>query len=300
MDNENGHCGVIGGNMNTPLLAAWFTWIAVLLFFIGLDLLKEPDKSLLKLLAGAEKNTNWQQIAEQFGPVFAAFFPIGNLQRIEQRLVWAGKPFGLSSSNGFIGLKVILLLIGVFIGVFFSLLGLPSLFAFVSGLIGYIGPDLLLTSLMENRQKAIFKAMPNMIGLLATAIRSGMELGPAMEMVGKNIPGPLGDEMRMAWREIATGRPRAAALKAMAKRTGVFIVERFVETIVTAEERGSERISDVLTAFMADLRASQTRKAQEEARKIPTKMLLPLILCILLPMIVMLATPVAFTLLKAL
>ena len=49
--------------------------------------------------------------------------------------------------------------------------------------------------------------------------------------------GPLEEVMREAWKEIATGKSRANVLRKSAKDTGVPTFERFVDTIIVAEER---------------------------------------------------------------
>lgn len=272
--------------------------MSVVLVFVGLDFLREPDKSLFQ--GRALQKTSWQRLAEVVGPVLAVWFPAVNIENLRQKLVWAGEPWGISV-QGFIGLKAMLLAGGVFAGFFLAALGLPSVFVPLLAVLAYLAPDMVLGQMVDRRQSAIYRDMPNMVGLVATAVKAGVELGPALNTVGEHMTGPLGEELRRAWLEISTSRrPRAASLREMAKRTGVPVVERFVETINTAEERGGMDISGTLSSFMADLRASQSRKAQEEARKIPTKLNLPLILCIFLPMLAMLLYPVVITVMDVL
>jgi tight adherence protein C len=230
--------------------------------------------------------------------MIAGFFPVVSINKLRQKIIWSGNPWNLSGEE-FIGLKVLCLGSGIALGSLLIAIGFPPVIMLAISVLAYFLPDVHLSSVLKKRQKSIYKDMPIMAGLLATAIKAGVELGPALESVSKNLTGPLGDEMGKTWKEIATGKPRSGCLRNMAKRTGVPIVERFVETINTAEERGSENISQILNNFMNDLQNSQSRKAQEEARKLPTKMLLPLVVCIFLPMLAILMTPVLFMLLKA-
>lgn len=287
--------------MDNCLLAAWLAGLSVILAFLGYDYFKTRDKSFVSSVLNAAENKKqaklWKQFIDRVGPVAASFFPIISMEKVKNRLVWAGNPGNLNSEE-FIGLKVLCLVIGIAVGGLLTAIGFPPVILVVVCAIAYFLPDAYLSSALTKRQTAIYKDMPVMAGLLATAIKAGVELGPALEIVGKNLTGSLGDEMRRTWKEIATGKSRSICLRSMAKRTGVPIVERFVETIVTAEERGSEKISEALNNFMNDLGASQRRKAQEEARKLPTKMLVPLVVCIFLPMLAILMTPVAFMLAK--
>jgi len=284
------------------LLTAWLVGVGVIFFFLGIDCLKTRDESFVTSVVNAaskkSQGMTWKRTANSLGPVIAGFFPAVSMDKLRQKIIWAGNPWDITEEE-FIGLKVICLGVGVILGAFLISIRFPPVILLVIGIAAYFLPDAYLSSILKKRQKSIYKDMPVMAGLLATAIKAGVELGPALESVGKNLTGPLGDEMKRTWREIATGKPRSSCLRNMAKRTGVPIVERFVETINTAEERGSEKISQTLNNFMIDLQNTQSRKAQEEARKLPTKMLLPLVVCIFLPMLAILMTPVVFMLMKA-
>ena len=285
--------------MDTILFAAWLVWLGVIFVFIGIDLLREPDRSLVISLAGVGRKTGWQQAAEGIGPIISVWMPVINMEKLRKKLIWAGELWGISA-EGFIGFKVMGLAGGFAVSALFSTIGLPSVFVPIFAVLAYLGPDYFLTSAVEGRKRDIYRDMPDMVALLATAVSAGVELAPALETVGQNMTGPLGEELRRTWREIATGRPRSAAMRDMAGRTGVPVVERFVEVIVTAEERGGMDVSKSLSTFMQNLRDTQKRKAQEQARKIPTKMNLPLILCIFLPMLAMLLYPVLIMVTEAL
>lgn len=275
--------------------AAFLMFLSVVLLIIGLDISRE-DSYLNNLTIGKKY---WQFIAEMIGPVIASWMPTLSLKQVDEKLTWAGNPLGLNAET-FIGIKFLCFLAGIVLGFFIMLLEMPSIIIIMAGLIGYCIPEALLKEMYKKRQKKIARDLPNMINLLQTAVYAGVELGPALEAVGKNFPGPLGDELRIAWRETATGRSRAGALRAMAKRAGVKPLERFFETIVTAEERGGVNLSDTINNFRVELANSQMRKIQEEAKKTPTKMLAPMFACIFFPMLVLLLFPVVVQMLSGL
>lgn len=282
-------------------LAAWISFVGVLLLAIGLDLLKDSDRSYLRrvLKVDTRGTITWQNLAEKIGPVITTLVPICNIEYLERRLTWAGNPYGLTA-HGFVGLKVMLAASGLFFAVFITTLEIPFILGLLLTVLVYFLPDGLIKGKVEKRQKAIYRSLPNMIGLLATAISAGVELRPAFEAISKRFPPPLGDELRLAWREMATGKPRAAAFRDLGKRTGVPAVERFFETIITAEERGGVDLSVTIETFKKDLLDAQHRKLQEEAKKIPTKMLLPLTLCIFIPLILLMLVPIGVSLLSIL
>lgn len=269
--------------------------LSVILLMIGIDLSR--NDSYLSNLVSSKKF--WQSLAEIVGPAIASWMPTLSLEQIEQKLTWAGNPLGLNAES-FLGIKFLSLLGGIILGSFIVFLEMPPFIIILSALLAYFFPEALLKEAYKKRQKRIARDLPNMINLLQTAIYAGVELGPALEAVGKKFPGPLGDELRIAWREMATGRSRAGALKAMAKRTGVVPLERFLETIITAEERGGVNLSDTINSFRVELANSQIRKIQEEAKKIPTKMLAPMFMCIFVPMLILLLFPVVIQMMKGL
>lgn len=285
--------------MQNIYFSSWLIFIAVIVFIIGSDLLKRESK-IKKLFRNEMTNdVSWQDIARKIGPFIALWIPIFNLKQLKENLDWAGKPYNLNE-EGFIGTKILLLAIGLFVGVFFITLEIPIIIAFLLSLLLYFLPDALLRGAIEKRQKVIYKDLPNMVGLLSMSIGAGVEMGPALEAISRKFPGPLGNEMRQAWREIATGKPRATALREMANRTGVISVKRLFETIIIAEERGGGDLSLAIETYRKELVESQSRKMQEEARKIPTKMLLPIMLCIFIPMIMLILVPVIVGLIKSL
>lgn len=286
--------------MENLYLHAFLTGLSVIMAIIGIDLLRSKESSLIKsLVLGSQQDTAWKQIAETVGPYLSTLIPLYNMDQLKQRLITAGQPYGLTPES-FIGVKFIAFMVGFTAGLFFIPINLPPFFIIITTVLAYIIPDNILKTTAEKRQKTIYRELPNMIGLLATAVGAGVELGPALEAISRKFLGPLGNELRLAWRETATGKPRAVALRHMAKRTGVTDVERFIETIVTAEERGGVDISTAINLYKKDLLESQSRKIYEEAKKIPTKMLLPMFLCIFIPTLIVILVPVGINLFEVL
>ncbi len=285
--------------MQNIYLATWLIFISVIVFIIGLDLIKRESKIKKLLRNEMTGQISWRDIVEKIGPFITLWVPIFNLRHLQEQLNWAGKPYGLNEES-FIGCKILLLAVGIFIGTFLATLDVPIIIGLLLALLLYFVPDALLRGIIEKRQKNIYKNLPNMISLLSMTISAGVEIAPALEAITKQFPGPLGDEMRQAWREIATGKSRASALRAMANRTGVIPVKRFFETIILAEERGGDNISLAIETYGKELIESQSRKMQEEARKIPTKMLLPIMVCIFIPMILLMLVPVMVSLIQSL
>ncbi len=282
--------------MSSTITAAWLVWFSVTCGFLGYDLLRNESRIMEMAQAGKGRGVI-NDLAAGVGPALAIWFPPANIDNLQKRLVWAG--MGSMAPETFIGIKALSAGIGFALASLLASIGFPVVFVPIVAAIAWVFPDGQLSGKVEKRQKAIAREVPPLVALLVTALRAGIELGPALEEVGSEISGPLGEELRLAWRQIATGQPRSTALRHAASRCGVSTFTRFVETIVTAEERGTPDLAAVLANYMTDLRGTQRRHAEEEARKIPTKMNLPLIGCIFLPMIVLLLTPVLLTISKS-
>lgn len=229
--------------------------------------------------------------------MFQFLIPENKLSSIEDSLMWAGYPYSWTSDI-YMGVKFISTIIGLMTGLFLIIIGLPFVLLIIITTIAFFIPNIIVRDKVKTRQKDISNNIPNMVGLISIAINAGVELTPAFEAVSYNMPGVLGEELRNALKEISTGKKRSTVLRNIARNTGVSVFERFIDTINTAEERGGINLSEALTEFNYTLRELESKKLQEEARKLPTKMQLPLFLCIFFPMLVIILTPVVFTLME--
>jgi len=285
--------------MNTPLIVAWILFIAMLLLMIGLDYLRDDSFSSKMSLNFDLNGKTVLSIRDRAGAAFIEYYPVTRVKKLEDKLKWAGEPWGLTAQS-FIGLQFSLLLLCLFIGVNLTIIKFPIIFSIIISILLFFSPILLLNEKIKKRKRDIEKDIPGMVGLLSTSIKAGVELIPSLQAISLNMPGTLGDELRKVWTETATGKHFAKALNDMSKRTGINILKSFVETIITAQERGGSNLSETLSDFSITVLESQRRKAQEASKKIPTKMLLPMFTCIFIPMLVLLLTPVALTMLNSL
>lgn len=283
--------------MNTPLILSWLIFIAVLLGFIGLDFIKEDQSIMNRKIVLSGKSLN--VLRDNAGSTFISYYPENKVSFLTEKLLWAGEPWGLTA-QGFIGIQFTLLILGSIIGLNLMIFNIPIFISLIISIALFFSPHLLLNEKINKRKSEIEKGIPNMVGLLSTSITAGVELIPSLQSISMNLPGALGDELRKVWTENATGKDLSKALKDMATRTGVDILKSFVETIVTAKERGGMNLSNILNDFSSTVLEFQRRKSQEAAKKIPTKMLLPMFVCIFIPMLVLLLAPVVFTLTSAL
>jgi tight adherence protein C len=101
----------------------------------------------------------------------------------------------------------------------------------------------------------------------------------AVAAVARRAPGPLGAELARAREETALGRRLADALDDVPDRAGE-AVRPLVAALIASERYGAP-LRAGLERLAGEVRADRRRRAEEAARKVPVKLLFPLVACTL-------------------
>ncbi len=157
-------------------------------------------------------------------------------------------------------------------------------------LVAYFLPELLLHSRGQERQAAIALELPDTLDQMTIAVEAGLGFESAMARAGANGKGPLAEELVRTLQDIAVGQPRREAYLALAERTGVQDLRRFIRAVVQADQYGVS-IADVLRTQAQEMRLKRRQRAEEKAMQIPVKVIFPLILCILPTLFIVLLGP---------
>lgn len=141
-----------------------------------------------------------------------------------------------------------------------------------------------LPALSERRQErrrleALAADVPDVVDLLALAVGAGLTVRLALQRVAVRAPGPLGRELARVCAEAGSGRRLADALEDLPARAGE-AVRPLVSALVGAERYGAP-IGATLDRLASDVRRDRRRHAEEAARKVPVKLLFPLVTCTL-------------------
>jgi tight adherence protein C len=129
------------------------------------------------------------------------------------------------------------------------------------------------------REAAIVRSLPEVVDLFHLAVTAGLTVPLAVDAVVRRSHGPIVDELGAALDEVAIGRRLGDALHDVPARTGE-VVRPLVAALVASDRYGAP-LGDALGRLASEVRADRRRRAEEAARKVPVKLLFPLVSCVL-------------------
>lgn len=168
--------------------------------------------------------------------------------------------------------------------------------------VGFLLPDLWLSSAGSKRKDTIRRGLPDTLDMLVISVEAGLGLDAALQRVGEDI-GPvhpvLSEELQLVTMETQMGIPRTEALTNFAARSGLDEVGALV-AIVNQAERFGTSIARALRNQSDALRVKRRQAAEERAQKTTVKLMAPLILFIFPAILVVLAGPAALKMIETL
>jgi tight adherence protein C len=182
-----------------------------------------------------------------------------------------------------------LLMVGFPIAVCFASPFFPSvssamLLSSASGgaFLGSLLPSIWLDHRVKSRQRELRASFPDALDLMVVCVESGLGLTPALQRVadelGVSHP-ELGAELSLVNAEMRAGVERTQALRNLAERTGLDDIRGLMALLVQTMRFGTS-IADALRVYSEEFRDKRMQAAEEQAAKIGTKMIFPLILCL--------------------
>lgn len=139
--------------------------------------------------------------------------------------------------------------------------------------------------------------LPDAVDLLNLAIGAGLTIPLAVEAVGGRLRGTVAESFRWALDRARLGEPLADALDAVPLRFGEEL-RQLVRPLVASQRYGVE-LAPALDALSSEVRLQRRRRAELRARKLPVKLLFPLVLCILPSFALLTVVPVVASSLRA-
>lgn len=217
-----------------------------------------------------------------------ALTPAGAHAWMRRWLDYAGNPAGWTPQRitevqglGVVGLGFLGAVVGLVLW-WSTGVSLP-LALFLGGLAGALSglwlPFVVVSHLGQKRQHEIQMLLPDALDMLTLCVEAGLPFDQALIQVASGTRGPLAREVARALHEMQMGKSRGEAMRALAGRTNVTELRMLATSVVQATELGVP-VADVLRERAREMRLRRRQRAEEAARKVPVKILFPLVFCL--------------------
>jgi tight adherence protein C len=163
-----------------------------------------------------------------------------------------------------------------------------------AGLLGYLAPSFLLDRMISRRRQEYRTGFPDFMDLLVVCADAGLAMEAALERVGRELGASypaLSANIHMTNLEIRAGRTLTEALEHFGDRLGLDEVRAFATLIQQSSELGSS-ITDALRVYSDEMRHKRLSIAEEKAYALPTKLTVPLMICVFPTLFVVILLPV--------
>jgi tight adherence protein C len=164
------------------------------------------------------------------------------------------------------------------------------MFGLLVVLVGFFGPDYLVSIYARRRRERIRAALPDALDLLAVSVEAGLGFDGAISKLTEHMDGPLAEEFGLTLSEMRIGESRGEALRRLGERADTPEISSFTRAIIQADQLGTS-LGRILRVQAADTRLRRQAAAEEKAMKAPIKMLFPTVLFIFPAMFLVILGP---------
>ena len=148
--------------------------------------------------------------------------------------------------------------------------------------IGWLAPAVYVEKRKQARMNLLRAAFPDALDLMVVCVESGLALPQAIERVAEEMAvsqAELAEELGLVNAQIRAGISSSEALKQLAWRTGLEDVQGLVSLLAQSIRFGTS-VAETLRIYAEEFRDRRTQAAEEQAAKIGTKLVFPLIFCL--------------------
>ena len=148
--------------------------------------------------------------------------------------------------------QLLLVLTGLLVGGGLFIWNSNLLAALLGMIAGMLIPLLWLLYRRSVRLRTIQEQLPNALDLLVRAVRAGESLDQAIELVGTEVPDPLGSEFRRCAAQLHMGLSLHAAVRLLSQRISLMEIRIFATTVMVHRQAGGnlaltlERVAEVV------------------------------------------------------
>jgi tight adherence protein C len=256
------------------------------------------DEDAVRDRRAAHYSTLAQKLVDHAAKHYAAV-DSENLKVLRSRMLQAGIYHPRAPAYFFIartGLAVGLGIIAFFAVPLFGFGGKSTLWlcVIVGGLSGYLAPAFYLDRRIAARRAQHRAGFPDFMDLLVVCADAGLALEAALERIrrelGDSYPS-LATNIHITNLEIRAGKTIAEALEHFGDRLGLEEARAFAALIQQSDELGAS-ISQALRVYSDDMRHKRMSRAEEKAYSLPTKLAVPMMICIFPVLFIVILAPV--------
>lgn len=153
-------------------------------------------------------------------------------------------------------------------------------------------------SAAARRRTAIGVALPDAVDLLLLCAGAGLSLPLALPLVAQRAPEPVGSALRDVEASVLAGGRRADALQVHLGSLGDPAAS--LAHVLVDHLRHGVALGPGLERAALELRISRRRRAEEAARRLPVRLLAPLLTCILPAFVLLTVVPLVVAALRSL
>jgi tight adherence protein C len=155
-------------------------------------------------------------------------------------------------------------------------------FTMAASFVGLMAPNVLLDHAVTKRKKLLRNGFPDALDLLVVCVESGLALATAIQRVSDELAvshPELAEELALVNAQVRAGVDRVEALKQLSQRTGLDDIRGLV-ALLSQSMRFGTSIADTLRIYSEEFRDKRMQAAEEQAAKIGTKLIFPLVTCL--------------------
>jgi tight adherence protein C len=139
------------------------------------------------------------------------------------------------------------------------------------------------------QDRATVEAFPECIDLLIAALRAGYSPAQAINFLGQHAPGVLRPHFIAAARRIDEGERFVDAIRLLQSEIGA-VSQSMCEVLISGDRLGIP-VENLLFQLGNEARLNRRRRAETEARQLPIRLSLPLVMCILPSFVILIIVP---------
>jgi tight adherence protein C len=254
----------------------------------------------LRRLAGSQapwpapwRERVWPVVLGALSRAVARLLPSHALEGVRRQMARAGQ--GHVPAETVVALSLLWALAGAGAGIALAQwagapLSRTLLLAVAGSAVGLLGASYRLARSVSRRQRQVTRALPDFLDLLAVTVEAGLGLEAALSKVTQNRTDPLSQEIQLTLARLRYGQTLGQSLRHMARRLDHPDVTRLCEALAQSQDLGTS-LADTLRSQSQLLRELRRLRAEEQAARVPVKMLFPMVVFILPALFLLLLGP---------